>query len=80
MKKQFVVGQTYATRSICDYDTVYRFKIVARTAKQLTFEQHGAQKRRGIYVYEGVEQFKPYGTYSMCAIVGADDLVEEQPQ
>ena len=27
---------------------------------------------RGVSVFDGVEQFKPFGTYSMCAIVRAD--------
>ena len=33
----------------------------------------GQTVRRGISVYKGVEQFKPFGTYSMCTIIGADD-------
>ena len=31
--------------------------------------------KRGIYVYEGVEQFKPYGNYSMAAIIGVTRYV-----
>ena len=73
MAKRFKVGQTYSTRSICDYDTMFRFKIVNRTAKTITFEQHGKTQRRGVYLYDGVEQCKPYGTYSMCPIIDATD-------
>lgn len=71
---KFCPGQTYATRSTCDHDCIFSFKILARTAKTITTEVHGKIVKRGLSVYEGVEQFKPYGNYSMCAIVGADDL------
>ena len=73
MTKQFEVGKTYSTRSIVDYDTIMSFKILARTPKTVTFSDCGKMKRRGVFVYDGVEQFKPHGSYSMCAIVGADD-------
>ena len=73
MTKQFEIGKTYATRSICDSDTWFSFTILGRTAKQVTIKVHGKIVKRGLYLYEGVEQFRPYGTYSMCPIVGADD-------
>jgi hypothetical protein len=73
MTTQFKVGRIYATRSICDHDTWFSFKILARTAKTITIEVHGKIVRRGLSDYQGVEQFKPYGSYSMCAIIGADD-------
>jgi len=73
MIKQFEVGKTYATRSICDSDTWFAFRVLGRTAKQVTIMVRGKTVRRGISVYQGVEQFKPFGNYSMCAIIGADD-------
>lgn len=73
----FQVGETYATRSICDHDCIHRFTILARTAKSVTVKVHGEQVRRGIQVYEGTEQFKPFGTYSMCAIIGADKTLAQ---
>jgi hypothetical protein len=72
---KFELGKTYATNSICDSECIFSFKILARTAKQVTVEVHDKIVKRGLSVYEGVEQFKPFGTYSMCAIIGADDLV-----
>jgi hypothetical protein len=72
--KTFEVGKTYATRSICDHDCIFRFTILARTAKTITTNVHGKTVRRGLTIFEGVEQFKPFGNYSMCVIVGADDL------
>ena len=74
MTNQFQVGRTYATRSICDYDCIHSFTILARTAKTVTTQVHGKAVRRGLNVWNGVEQFKPFGNYSMCAIVGADDI------
>ena len=69
---KFEIGKTYQDRSACDYDTIYSFTVVSRTAKQLTIEGHGKTCRRGIYVYNGVEHCKPHGTYSMCAVISAD--------
>ena len=77
MTTQFQVGQTYATRSICDYDRIFSFVILGRTAKTITTSIHGKVVRRRLSVWEGNEQFKPFGNYSMCAIVGADDEVGE---
>jgi hypothetical protein len=53
---------------------VFSFTILARTAKSVTVDVHGKTVRRGISVYEGVEQFKPFGSYSMCAIISADHM------
>jgi hypothetical protein len=74
---KFEAGQTYATRSICDADMVISIKVVSRTAKRLKTEDG---KTLGIYEYEGIEQVRPWGRYSMCPIIGADDLVKaKQP-
>ena len=72
MTIQFEVGKTYYTRSLTDYDTIFFFDILARTAKTVTIIVGGKRVRRGIQVYDGREQFKPFGTYSMCAIISAD--------
>ena len=74
MTKQFQIGRTYFDRSACDYDCIFSFTILARTAKTVTIENHGKIPKRGLTVYDGVEQFKPFGTYSMCAIVRADKI------
>ena len=75
MTKQFQVGETYETRTLCDHECVFSFTIEARTAKTVTTRVSGKTVRRGVYLWDEVEQFRPYGTYSMCPIVGADDLV-----
>ena len=67
----FEVGKTYYTRSICDHDCIYAETISARTAKTITTAKG---KRFGLKVWQGVEQFRPHGNYSMCAIISADKV------
>ena len=75
---QFQLGKTYFDRSACDYDCVFSFTILARTAKTVTIEnKRGEQSKRGLQVRDGVEQFKPFGTYSMCTVVRANKLLED---
>ena len=75
MNSQFQVGRTYATRSICDHECIFSFVVLSRTAKTVTVNVHGKTVRRGLTLWNGVEQFSPFGRYSMAPIVGADDLV-----
>ena len=72
MTTQFQVGKTYTTRSICDYDTIFSFTILARTAKTVTTKVTGETVQRRLNVYNEIEQFKPFGSYSMAAIISAD--------
>lgn len=68
----FQPGVTYATRSICDHDCIHAVKIERRTASSVWIERNGEIVRRGVYVYDGVERFKPFGNYSMAAVISAD--------
>jgi len=34
-------------------------------------------KRLGVAIWNGVEQVKPHGNYSMCAIIGADKVLNQ---
>ena len=69
---QFETGKTYFTRSSCDWDCIYDFTITRRTAKSVWIMKDGEEVRRSVYLYDGVERFRPFGTYSMCAIISAD--------
>ena len=69
---KFEVGKTYYARSICDYDCIYEFKILSRTEKSLKTDVRGEVVTRRIKVWNDVEIFRPFGTYSMCAVVYAD--------
>ena len=69
----FEVGKTYGTRSPCDYDCIFVFTVVKRTAKSVWLSQHGQEaKRRSIRLYDGAESVLPYGSYSMAAVLRAD--------
>lgn len=73
MTTQFEVGQIYTDRSACDYDCIFSWKVVARTAKQITLEQeNGKIVKRGIRIYDGTETCRPFGSYSMAPSIRAD--------
>ncbi len=72
MNKQFIVGETYTCRSLCDYDCIYSFKITRRTEKCVWIEYHGKVTRRQIrHDRDGVEQIDPHGRYSMSPTLRA---------
>lgn len=68
MTNTFEAGKTYSTRSICDSECVVAITIASRTAKFVTTT---AGKRLGVSVYDGAEQVKPWGSYSMAPIISA---------
>ncbi len=70
---KFQVGKSYACRSIGDYDLIYSFTVLDRTAKTLTVKVRGNIVKRRMATYPGdtMEHFKPFVTYSMCPVVYA---------
>lgn len=72
---KFEPGKTYATRSICDHECIIRVTIASRTDKTVTT---ATGKRFTPKDYNGVEFIRPWGTYSMAPIIGADDAVESE--
>jgi hypothetical protein len=68
---QFQVGKTYETTSICDSECVYSFPIISRTNKTVSTLVHGERVKRGIQIREGIEHFKPFGSYSMAPTIRA---------
>ena len=71
--KKFKTNQHYATSSVCDHNCIFKFKVVRRTAKTIWVDgMYGVQSRR-VYVYDGAESIKPFGTYSMAPILTAND-------
>lgn len=70
--KQFEIGQTYSTRSSCDWDTIFSWTVIKRTAKFITVDDgYGEIKRVGVKVWNGVESAMPYGNYSMSPVIRA---------
>ena len=77
--KAFEVGHTYSTSSICDHTCIFSFTILKRTAKTITTLVDGDKVIRRLSVYEGVETFSPFGSYSMSPVINAsrpDDTKE----
>jgi hypothetical protein len=76
---QFETGKTYRTLSPGDHDCVLDYKIISRTAKTLkSFDKMDNQvKTYRISIWENVEQFKPWGSFSMCPMMTADKQVQE---
>lgn len=70
--KTFQVGKTYWTRSACDHECIFRVTVLKRTAKTITVDRSGKVKNLRVAVWNDVETVKPYGTYSMCPVIGAD--------
>jgi len=70
--KTFTPGKTYTTRSACDYECVFNVKIISRTARTVKAEVRGEVKTCKIYIFEGVESIKPFGSYSMAPIFRAE--------
>lgn len=72
----FKVGETYATRSICDNDCIYSATVVRRTAKTVTFREDGREYTRrineGLSEFCGCEALYPHGQFSMCPTFRAD--------
>lgn len=73
--KRFEVGQTYSTRSLCDYDCIYRFTIMKRTEQTVWIKYHDRVKSRRVRIdYDGNEAIDPHGRYSMSPVLSAAKL------
>jgi hypothetical protein len=72
---KFEVGKTYGTRASYDYDNILSWTITGRTEKTITTIVKGKTVRRGITIWDGVENFRPLGSYSMCPVISADKAV-----
>lgn len=69
---KFEVGKTYATRSNCDWDTIFSYKVVKRTAKFITItNSFGDVKRVGVKDGHDGEWALPEGTFSMAPVISA---------
>ena len=69
---EFEAGKTYEARSACDYDCIFSFEVVRRTARTITFLHHGQEKTRGVKQDSGGEEFCfPLGRYSMAPTIRA---------
>lgn len=69
----FQVGNTYSARSIGDYDCIWTFEVVSRTARFITIRNlsDGSTCRVGVRTWDGDEIASPLGTYSMSPTIRA---------
>lgn len=67
--KKFEVGRTYATRSVCNSECIFKITIIKRTEKTVTIDEgNGKTKRCKIYTdMRNAEAIYPYGIYSRGA-------------
>jgi len=65
--KKFEIGKTYSCRSICDYNCIFSFEVVARSDSFVSLKaSDGKIKRRKVRVdSDGAEWCEPHGSYSM---------------
>jgi len=75
---KFKVGGTYQTRSIGDADCVILATMAKRTAKTVTLAKAplGNQSTFRVSIRDGVEQFAPWGSYSMSPTMRADRVAK----
>lgn len=69
--KRFEVGKVYYDHWACDTDSVSKIKIVARSAKMVTFERNGATRRARIREDANGEYIIP-DRYSMACVYRAE--------
>lgn len=74
--KQFEIGKTYKTTSICNSDCVISLTVTDRTAATITAVVNGENKKLRINKkyseYRNAETVLPWGSYSMAPTISAD--------
>ncbi len=76
---KFEEGKKYYCYSPCNSDRHYEFEVVKRTEKMLVIkDSDGNMKRRKIDTRNEEEIVYPNGKYSMCLVLGSNELVTEE--
>lgn len=68
---KFEPGKTYFTRSICDYECIFKITIASRTEKTILTTE-GKRLRVSTKYTPDTEQVWPFGKFSMAPSIGAD--------
>ena len=77
-KAKFEVGKTYYAHSACNYDCVFTYTVISRTAQTATLEDSfGKRSRRKIHNDGAAEWILPQGSYSMAPTISADRALED---
>lgn len=81
---KFEIGKSYFCRSACDYDCIWTFKVVERTAKTIKLVNTMSSKGeitacRVFFLHNSqIEAVRPLGSYSMAPILSADKTITEE--
>jgi hypothetical protein len=78
----FKVNETYSCRSVCDYDCVWTFKVIKRTAKNVWLKDRaGSIARRAVKIsIEDREIVWPFGHYSMAPILSSANMTGDKSE
>jgi hypothetical protein len=69
----FVIGQELSCRSVGDWNCVFSFKVVKRSAKFVTLLYHGIEHKVSVRNWsDGCEYCYPLGTFSMAPLLRSD--------
>ena len=72
--KKFEINKTYFTRSVCDFDCMFKETIISRTEKTVKTAS-GKTLRVSDKYTPGIEQIWPEGKYSMAPAISADNMI-----
>lgn len=73
--KQFEIGKHYYMRSSCDHECIWKYEVVARTAKQVTLKEASGNEikcRINDKIDPWNEVVFPLGRYSMAPFLRAE--------
>jgi hypothetical protein len=78
MTTTFEIGKTYYAHSACDYDTIFAYTVIKRTAKFITIDSGYDTRRVGVRRNnDGIEICLPQGSFSMAPVLRANRELEE---
>jgi hypothetical protein len=67
---RFEVGKTYEARSICDWQCVWAFTVIKRTAKFITVvNERGEESRVGVSIFLDEERARPMGRFAYAPVI-----------
>lgn len=75
--KQFEIGKKYSMRSVCNYDCVWTYTVIGRTACTVTLkDKHGknltCRINKKLTTWNNAETVYPLGRYSMAPMLSAE--------
>jgi len=72
MNIQFIVGNTYTTRSMCDDECIFSMTVVKRTASTVTINFQGKVMRLKIRCFGDGHEYLRTASYSFAPLFSAE--------